>query len=85
MKTEKAFNHKLKRCLRCARKKQMPHKVASQMGLNAGIYFGLEQGMFPMSVYNLYAFMHATGQDAEFVKQIFDDNWNPPSMGKNNK
>ena len=86
MKTETEFQDKLKICLRRARKGMWPIPIARKMGyMSPGVYFAYEVGDLKLSAYQLYQFMHATGQDAEFAKQIFDDNWNPPSMHKSNK
>ena len=80
MKTQDEFQEKLKKHLRYGRKKLMPQKLAKQMGLNSGIYFGFEKGIVQISVYQLYQFMHLTGKDLEYIVQLFDDSYYPPSM-----
>ena len=79
MKTEVEFQDKLKKHMRRARKGLMPQKVADKMHISPGVYFALEKGIVTISVYQLYQFMHAAGQDAEYIKQLFDDGWIPPS------
>lgn len=74
MKTEQEFNHKLKICMRRARKKLWATRIAKNMHMPVAVYSAYEQGKLPLSVYQLYQFMHATGKNADFIKQIFDDN-----------
>lgn len=85
MKTEAEFQDKLKKHLRRARRGLLPEWLADDIDMSAGVYYAYERGQLQMTVYQLYKFMHVTGKDTEFIKQIFDDNWKPPSMHKNNK
>lgn len=82
MKTEVEFNKWLKRCLRCGRKGLWATRIARNMRMQAAVYSAYERGKLPMSVYHLYQFMHATGCDAEFIKQIFDDDLQAPIAPK---
>ena len=77
MKTETEFNEKLKKRLRHARKGVNPLKVGDRLHMTPGVYFAYERGDIPMTVYQLYKFMHMTGQTPDFIKTIFDDEWTP--------
>ena len=77
MKTETEFNEKLKQRLRKGRKKLNPFIMARNLDTSAGAYFAYERGDIPMTVYQLYKFMHITGQTPDFIKTIFDDGWAP--------
>ena len=52
------------------------------MHMSPGVYYAYERGDLILSVYQLYQFMHVAGRDPDFIKQIFDDDWMPPSMNK---
>lgn len=73
MKTEQEFNDWLKKRLRHGRRGMWPIRVARSMGMAPGVYFAYEKGTLPLTVYQLYRFMHVMGHDTEFIKQIFDD------------
>lgn len=79
MKTEQEFNDWLKKCLRRARKGLSSSKLADKLHMSPGVYFAYERSDLTLTVYQLYQFMHATNKDADFIKQIFDDNWRKPS------
>lgn len=78
MKTEQEFNDWLKKRLRRARHGLAAPKLAKRMKMSLGVYFAYERGDLHMTAYQLYQFMHATDKDADFIKQIFDDNWRKP-------
>lgn len=82
MKTEAEFNNWLKRCMRCARRELWLTMVAKKMHMKPAVFSAYEQGRITLSVYQLYQFMHATGRDAEFMKQIFDDSLRNPIRPK---
>lgn len=79
MKTEQEFNDWLKKCLRRARKGLWVVPIAEKMDMKVCVYKAYEIGDLTLTVYQLYQFMHATDKDADFIKQIFDDNWRKPS------
>ena len=78
MKTEAEFQEKLKKHMRRARKAERHMMVAKKLHISPGVYFAYERGALQLSVYQLYVFMHATGQDAEYIRQLFDDDWQIP-------
>ena len=77
MKTEAEFQDKLKKRLRRARRRLRPIWLADDMDMSPGVYYAYERGDIPMTVYQLYKFMHLTGQTPDFIKTIFDDEWVP--------
>lgn len=79
MKTEQEFNDWLKKCLRRARKGLWVVPIAKKMDMKVCVYKAYERGDLTLSVYQLYQFMHTTGKDVDFIKQIFDDDWRKPS------
>ena len=77
MKTETEFNEKLKQRLRRARRRLCPKWLADDMNMSPSVYYAYERGNIPMTVYQLYRFMHLTGKTPDFIKTIFDDGWTP--------
>ncbi|MBD5391420.1 hypothetical protein HDR66_01285 [bacterium] len=78
MKTETEFHEKLKRRLRKGRKRLSPYRFVDDMDMRMAVYFAHERGDIPMTVYQLYKFMHLTGRGMDFIKSIFDDEWPTP-------
>ncbi len=80
MKTEAEFNDKLKKHLRRARRDLQPEWLADDMDMAPSVYYAYERGDLQLSIYQLYKFMHLTHKDAEYIKQLFDDDWHPMSQ-----
>lgn len=87
MKTQAEFNDKLKKHMRRARKGLWLVKIAKNMHMTPAIYSAYEQSKINLTIYQLYEFMHATGKDAEFIKQLFDDDyeWRPTPRTTNDE
>ena len=73
--SERDFCRKVGRSMRQTRRKSKlsPFVVSRRMRVKWPLYRAYEYGQVPMSAYQLYQFSHATGNDKDFIKQIFDE------------